>query len=79
MTAEAAEAAETPPAAIDDDLPTPTVDAAPATAEQRLKLVRAFLDMGDEYSAQQLLLELLDDPDQAASDEAARMLSKLVG
>ena len=55
------------------------MDAAPATAEQRLKLVRAFLDMGDEYSAQQLLLELLDDPDQAASDEAARMLSKLVG
>lgn len=78
--AEATEAAQTPPpAAIDDDLPTPTVDAAPATAEQRLKLVRAFLDMGDEYSAQQLLLELLDDPDQAASDEAARMLSKLVG
>lgn len=50
-----------------------------ATPEQRFKLVRAFLDMGDEHSAQQLLLELLDDKDDAVSDEAARMLSKLVG
>lgn len=47
--------------------------------EQKLKLVRAFLDMGDEHSAQQLLVELLDDPDDAVSEEAARMLSKLVG
>lgn len=50
-----------------------------ATAEQRFKLARAFLDVGDENSAQQLLLELLDDEDEAVSDEAARMLSKLVG
>ncbi|MBN8716633.1 type IV pilus assembly protein FimV [Thermomonas sp.] len=71
--------------------PAPTPVAAPAaveaagevpahaTPEQRFKLVRAFLDMGDEHSAQQLLLELLDDKDEAVSDEAARMLSKLVG
>lgn len=52
---------------------------AQASAEQRFKLVRAFLDMGDEYSAQQLLLELLDDPDEKVGDEAARMLSKLAG
>ncbi|WP_256645258.1 type IV pilus assembly protein FimV [Thermomonas paludicola] len=52
---------------------------AQASAEQRFKLVRAFLDMGDDYSAQQLLLELLDDPDEKVGDEAARMLSKLAG
>ncbi|WP_240125835.1 FimV/HubP family polar landmark protein [Thermomonas alba] len=63
--------------------PTPAASAgetpAHATPEQRFKLVRAFLDMGDETSAQQLLVEMLDDPDTAVSDEAARMLSKLVG
>jgi pilus assembly protein FimV len=50
-----------------------------ATPEQRFKLVRAYLDMGDEQSAQQLLLELLEHEDDAVSDEAARMLSRLVG
>ena len=52
---------------------------AQASPEQRFKLARAFLDVGDENSAQQLLLELLDHEDEAVSDEAARMLSKLVG
>lgn len=56
-------------------------DEAPAQAapEQRFKLAKAFLDMGDEFSAQQILLELLDDEDEAVGAEAARMLSKLVG
>ncbi|MFN3702679.1 FimV family protein [Thermomonas sp.] len=62
-----------------DDLPAPADVPVQASAEQRFKLARAFLDVGDENSAQQLLLELLDDDDQAVSDEAARMLGKLVG
>lgn len=66
------------PAAPDIDLPDVSAIPAQATAEQRFKLARAFLDVGDEFSAQQLLLELLDDEDSAVSDEAARMLSKLV-
>lgn len=67
------------PAIADIELPDPADIPAQATAEQRFKLARAFLDVGDEFSAQQLLLELLDDEDTAVSDEAARMLSKLVG
>jgi len=57
------------------------VEAAPAHAsiEQRFKLVDAFLDMGDKTSAQQILAELLNDEDDAASEKAGRMLSKLMG
>lgn len=62
-----------------DDLLAAAEAPAQASAEQRFKLVHAFLDVGDEHSAQQLLLELLDDKDPAVSDEAARMLGKLVG
>lgn len=62
-----------------DDLPAPGDVPVQASAEQRFKLARAFLDVGDENSAQQLLLELLDDKDPVVSDEAARMLGKLVG
>jgi pilus assembly protein FimV len=70
-----------PVAAAAPDIELPDLSGVPAqaTAEQRFKLARAFLDVGDEFSAQQLLLELLDDEDDAVSDEAARMLSKLVG
>ena len=70
--------AEAPPAAA-DDLPDLASLPTQASPEQRFKLARAFLDVGDEFSAQQLLLELLDHEDEAVSDEAARMLSKLVG
>ena len=66
-------------AAVVDDLPDLASVPAQASPEQRFKLARAFLDVGDENSAQQLLLELLDHEDEAVSDEAARMLSKLVG
>lgn len=65
--------------AVGDDLPDLAAVPAQASPEQRFKLARAFLDVGDESSAQQLLLELLDHEDEAISDEAARMLSKLVG
>ena len=43
---------------------------------QLLLLLRCLLLL---LQIQQLLLELLDDGDEAVSDEAARMLSKLVG
>ena len=74
----------TPPAAPADapvprfvpqepDLPPPPQ----ASVEQRMKLARAFLDIGDEHSAKELLRELLDGPDPAARTEAARMLREL--
>ena len=55
------------------DLPPPPQ----ASVEQRMKLARAFLDIGDEHSAKELLRELLDGPDPAARTEAARMLREL--
>lgn len=56
----------------------PPADSTPqASAAQRLKLATAFLDIGDDASAQQLLRELLDDTDPAARAEAARMLREL--
>lgn len=48
-----------------------------ANASQRLKLAVAFQDIGDDHSARQLLIELLDDPDPAARIEAARLLRDL--
>ncbi len=48
-----------------------------ASAEQRMKLARAFLDIGDDHSAKELLRELLDGPDPAMRTEAARMLREL--
>ena len=55
------------------DLPQPPQ----ASVEQRMKLARAFLDIGDDHSAKELLRELLDGPDPAARTEAARMLREL--
>lgn len=54
------------------DLPPPQ-----ASVEQRMKLARAFLDIGDDHSAKELLRELLDGPDPAMRAEAARMLREL--
>jgi pilus assembly protein FimV len=48
-----------------------------ASIEHRMKLARAFLDIGDDHSAKQLLREVLDDVDPAAREEAARMLREL--
>lgn len=65
-------AAAAPPAA-DHEAP------AQASAEQRFKLVDAFLDMGDRTSAQQLLAELLNDEDDAVSEKAGKMLARIMG
>lgn len=63
---------------LDDEFPDAAATAAPpASAEQRLKLARAFLDIGDEHSAKQLLRELLDDADPVARTDAARLLREL--
>lgn len=48
-----------------------------ASPEQRMKLARAFLDIGDDHSARELLRELLDGPDPATRNEAARLLREL--
>ncbi len=55
------------------DLPPPPQ----ASAEQRMKLARAFLDIGDDHSAKELLRELLDGSDPALRNEAARLLREL--
>ncbi len=62
---------ESMPDAFDEPLPEP------ASAEQRMKLARAFLDIGDDHSARQLLLELLDGPDPAMRTDAAKLLREL--
>ena len=49
----------------------------PPSAEQRLRLARAFLDIGDEHSASQLLRELVVDADPAARAEAAKLLREM--
>src|SRR5690606_39416936 len=48
-----------------------------ASAEQRMKLARAFRDIGDDHPAKELLRELLDGPDPALRNEAAKMLREL--
>lgn len=47
----------------------------PASAEQRMKLARAFLDIGDEHSAKQLLIELKEGAaDSMLRTEASKLL-----
>jgi pilus assembly protein FimV len=49
-----------------------------ATAEQRMKLARAFLDIGDEHSAKQLLIELKEAAaDSMLRTEASKLLRDL--
>jgi len=62
---------------VEDDLPEPEIPVPQASAEQRMKLARAFLDIGDDHSAKQLLRELLDDADPVARTDAARLLREL--
>ena len=57
--------------------PEQAITQAKASVEHRMKLARAFLDIGDDHSAKQLLREIMDDVDPAARDEAARMLREL--
>lgn len=50
----------------------------PATAEQRMKLARAFLDIGDEHSAKELLRELKEGAaDPTMRTEASKLLRDL--
>ena len=62
-----------------EDPPEPACDSLPepASAEQRMKLARAFLDIGDDHSAKQLLVELMDGADPAMRTDAARLLREL--
>ena len=77
----AAEAPKAAPAPAPADEPVATHDGPPAqaSADQRFKLVDAFLDMGDRTSAQQLLAELLNDEDDAVSEKAGKMLARIMG
>ena len=59
------------------DALTPELLPEPASAEQRMKLARAFLDIGDDHSAKQLLVELMDGPDPAMRTDAAKLLREL--
>lgn len=59
----------------EDDLPEEAVVPAPqASPEQRMKLAHAFLDIGDDHSAKQLLQELQGHADPAVRSDAARLL-----
>lgn len=53
------------------------IPAPQASAAQRLKLAMAFVDIGDDTSAREMLRELLDDADPAVRTEAARQLREL--
>jgi pilus assembly protein FimV len=46
-------------------------------ASQQLELARAYLDMGDDNAARELLRDVLDGRDPAARAEAARLLRDL--
>jgi pilus assembly protein FimV len=48
-----------------------------ANASQQLELARAYLDLGDDNAARELLREVLDGRDPAARAEAARLLRDL--
>lgn len=51
--------------------------AATAPGQERIELARAYLDLGDESSARQLLGEVLINGDHAARQQAARLLREL--
>ena len=48
-----------------------------ANASQQLELARAYLDLGDDNAARELLREVLNGRDPAARAEAARLLRDL--
>ena len=53
--------------------------AAPPSGEgaERLELARAFIDLGDQESARNLLAEVLADSDASVRESAERMLREL--
>ncbi|MFD1299839.1 FimV/HubP family polar landmark protein, partial [Lysobacter gummosus] len=54
-----------------------TAQASSAPGQERIELARAYLDLGDESSARQLLGEVLINGDHAARQQAARLLREL--
>lgn len=79
-----AAAAQTEPSPVQASAPAPVFDppggtaqAATAPGQERIELARAYLDLGDESSARQLLGEVLINGDHAARQQAARLLREL--
>ncbi|QQP99341.1 FimV/HubP family polar landmark protein [Lysobacter enzymogenes] len=66
------------PAPIAPD-PKPAAAVAASPGLERIELARAYLDLGDEGSARQLLGEVLINGDHAARQQAARLLRELEG
>lgn len=52
-------------------------DVALADGRERLELARAYLDLGDQASARQLLVELVVNGDHASRQQASRLLRDL--
>nr|WP_254696288.1 FimV/HubP family polar landmark protein [Lysobacter enzymogenes] len=59
--------------------PKPAAAVAASPGLERIELARAYLDLGDEGSARQLLGEVLINGDHAARQQAARLLRELEG
>jgi pilus assembly protein FimV len=60
--------------------PASQAPASPAPAnpgQERIELARAYLDLGDQSSARQLLGEVLINGDHAARQQAARLLREI--
>ncbi|MFQ6313666.1 FimV/HubP family polar landmark protein, partial [Lysobacter capsici] len=47
------------------------------SGQERIELARAYLDLGDQSSARQLLGEVLINGDHAARQQAARLLREI--
>ena len=62
---------------LDPNLAGSNAQAATAPGQERIELARAYLDLGDESSARQLLGEVLINGDHAARQQAARLLREL--
>ena len=62
---------------VEEEFPEAVAPAPQASPAQRMKLARAFLDIGDDHSAKQLLQELLDDTDPVVRNDAARLLREI--
>lgn len=60
-----------------EPVPTPTVESGGGAGHDRLELAQAYLDLGDDSSARQLLVEVATNGDAAARQKAARMLLDL--
>lgn len=75
----AAQAPSVEPVAVAQSSPQarPAAPSAASVGLERIELARAYLDLGDEGSARQLLGEVLINGDHAARQQAARLLREL--